>query len=59
MKKTDYKKCENCGKNERSEPLYTYRGEVLCPFCVAALMVETTVGVDTYTEEEENEKNKD
>lgn len=56
MKKPDYKKCENCGKNERSEPLYTYNGEVLCPFCVAALMVETTVGVDTYTEEEENEQ---
>lgn len=40
------KKCCNCNSAKKGEPLYLYRDEMHCVYCLASMMCETTLGIE-------------
>lgn len=45
-RKVRKKQCEGCGQAKKGEPLYTYNNRLLCVYCIAAQMTETSIGVE-------------
>jgi len=41
------KKCMRCQKAKNGEPLWRYDGELMCAYCIASAMAETSIGVLT------------